>query len=75
MSDLEFIQKFLNEHIQDYDFQITSKPTITGNMVIFQASIDKAQGGNYCTSGWEFDLTDAIGELVDAIQKLQKAHK
>lgn len=72
MSSIEFIQAFLQKNIQTHDLVIESKPSITGSAVLFRASIDNAAGGNFATSGFEYNLQDALDELVKEIREATK---
>ena len=72
MIEITQIEAFLKKHVQEYDLIIESKPSITGSAVLYRASIDKAAGGNFVTSGYEFSLEDALKELVAEIKKESK---
>lgn len=70
MIEIAQIEAFLKKHVQDYDLIVESKPSITGSAVLYRASIDKVDGSNLVTSGYEFSLEDAFKELVAEIKKL-----
>lgn len=68
MTEFLFIQQFLKDNIRDYDLIVESKPSMSGSAVLYRASIDKVQGGNLCTSGYEYSLEDAFTELVKELR-------
>lgn len=72
IQDIEFIEAFLKKNIQTMDLIVETKPSITGFAVIYRASIDKVDGGNFATSGYEYSLSEAFKSLVEAIKEEEK---
>lgn len=71
MSNLEIIEKYIKDNIDEVDLEIISNKS-TGGKALFRASIDKVEGGNLCNGGWEYSLEDALNELVVELFKVKK---
>lgn len=69
MISLEKIEKYVKDNIDKVDLEIVSTQS-TGGKALFRASLDKTDGGNLCTSGWEYSLEEALEELVRELDKL-----
>lgn len=71
MNNVEIINDFITKNIDKYDFEVKTKPSV-GGKALFIASIDKIDGGNYASSGFEYNLEDALQELVNELKKAEK---
>jgi uncharacterized protein (UPF0128 family) len=69
MTDLEIIQQYIQKNIKDVDLEVVSKES-QGGKALFRASIDNVEGGNYCTSGWEYTIDEAFHELAEELKKM-----
>lgn len=68
MNNLQILEKFIKENLDNYDLSIESNKSVAGTAAIFRASIDNVTGGNFKTSGWEYSLEDALEELVKELK-------